>query len=124
MVLPGMCFGQVLRPKTLQAEVDPAALQVLLNELSAMNGVIKVVHDGMLVGLLAESEFALSSAAKKVDADALWRGEADVPSPSKIASWLQSQPLDTTVIVDRQPPGHAPTPHRVFSASFERQYLQ
>lgn len=123
-VLPGMCFGQVLRPRTLQAEVDPAALQVLLNELSAMDGVIKVVHDGMLVGLLAESEFALSSAAKKVDADALWRGEADVPSPSKIASWLQSQPLDTTVIVDRQPPGHAPTPHRVFSATFERQYLQ
>jgi nicotinate dehydrogenase subunit B len=124
MVLPRMCFGQVFRPKTLQAAVDPAALQVLLTELSATDGVITAVHDGMLVGLLAESEFALARAAKKVDADAIWAGEADVPSPTKIASWLQSQPLDTTVIVDRQPPGHAPTPHRVFSATFERQYLQ
>ena len=124
MVLPGMLHGQVLRPRTLQAEVDSAVLQELLNELSAVPGVIKVVHDGMLVGVLAESEFALSQAAKKVDADELWSGEADVPSPGKLAAWLQSQPLDTTVIVDQQPPGHAPTPHRAFSAAFERQYLQ
>ena len=112
MVLPGMLHGQVLRPRTLQAEVDSAVLQELLSELSAVPGVIKVVHDGMLVGVLAESEFALSQAAKKVDADELWSGEADVPSPGKLAAWLQSQPLDTTVIVDQQPPGHAPTPHR------------
>ena len=124
MTLPGMVHGQVLRPKTLQAEVDMAVLQELLNALSSVPGVIKVVHDGMLVGVLAESEFALAQAAKKVDADELWSGEADVPSPTKLAAWLQSQPLDTTVIVDQQPPGHAPTPHRVFSATFERQYLQ
>lgn len=124
IALPGMVHGQVLRPKTLQTEVDSAVLQELLNELSSVPGVIKVVHDGMLIGVLAESEFALSQASKKVDADELWSGEADVPSPSKLATWLQSQPLDTTVIVDQQPPGHASTPHRVFSATFERQYLQ
>lgn len=124
MALPGMLHGQVLRPKTLQAEVDSAVLQRLLSELSAVPGVVKVVHDGLLVGVLAESEFALSQAAKKLDPDELWSGEADVPSPGKLAAWLQSQPLDTTVIVDQQPPGHAPTPHRAFSAAFERQYLQ
>ena len=124
MVLPGMCFGQVFRPKTLQAEVNQAALLPLSNALSALDGIIKVVHDGMLVGVLAESEYALSKAAGKVDPQAIWRGEADVPSPSRLAAWLKSQPLDTTVIVDQKPQATAAGPVRVFRAEFERQYLQ
>ncbi len=123
MVLPDMCFGQVFRPKTLQADVDPAALQVLLNELSALQGVIKVVYDGILIGVLAEAENALAKAARKVQAAGIWSGEADVPSPSRLAAWLKSQPLDTTVILDQQPPTPVAGAVQVFRAEFERSYL-
>jgi CO/xanthine dehydrogenase Mo-binding subunit len=124
MNLPHMCFGQVFRPRTLQADVEAAALKQTLNELSAIEGVIKVVHDGMLIGVLAECESALAKAAKLVDGDELWSGEAAVPAASKLASWLQSQPLDTTVIVDQQPAAPQPTPERVFTAEYGRAYLQ
>jgi nicotinate dehydrogenase subunit B len=124
MVLPGMFFGQVFRPKTLQAEVNEAVAARLEDELSQIDGVIKVVRDGILIGVLADSEYVLSQAAKKVHADDLWDGEAEVPSPSRLASWLKSQPLDTTVILDQQPQSPVASPARVFRAEFERPYLQ
>ena len=123
MVLPRMCFGQVFRPRTLQSEVDEAALQEVVEKLSALDGIVEVVHDGMLLGVLAESEYALSQTAGKVDADEIWSGEVDVPSPIRLAEWLKAQPLDTTVIVDQQPAACA-SPARVFRAEFGRAYLQ
>lgn len=124
MVLPGMFFGQVFRPKTLQAEVNEAVAARLEAELSQIDGVIQVVRDGILIGVLAESEYVLSQAARKVHADDLWDGEAEAPSPSRLASWLKSKPLDTTVILDQQPQSAVAGPARVFRAEFERPYLQ
>jgi len=122
--LPGMCHGAVFRPRILQADVDEAAWARLEPELAAIEGVVEVVRDGMLVGVLAEAEHVLSQAGRKVEQANLWRGTAPGPAPHRLAAWLKSQPLDTTVILDRE----AQAPHagatRVFRAEYGRAWLQ
>ena len=133
IVLPRMCFGQVFRPKTLTAEVDTQALTRLVQELAGLAGVIKVVQDGILVGLLAEAEHVLAQADKKAQKADIWRGAADVPSPARLADWLKTQPLDTTVIVEQRPATPLPRPRpclpgrlraQLFAARVDRPVLR
>jgi CO/xanthine dehydrogenase Mo-binding subunit len=119
-----MCLGQVFRPKTLDAQVDESSAQRLQEEVAQLPGVSKVIRDGMLFGVLAESEHVLAQASKKVLAAELWRGAAQVPSAGRISEWLKSQPLDTTVILDQRPEAVAAQPARTFRAEYERPYLQ
>jgi nicotinate dehydrogenase subunit B len=123
-VLPGMCFGQVFRPTTLLAQVNEPVAARLLQELTQLEGVIKVTRDGILVGVLAQAEHVLAKAAKKVEAADLWHGSVDVPGPGALGAWLKAQPLDTTVILDQQPQAAAIAPAQTFRAEFSRPYLQ
>jgi nicotinate dehydrogenase subunit B len=135
LVLPRMAYGAVFRPKALQAPLDEAAWEQLAPQLTAMEGVVKVVRDGMLVGVLAEAEHVLDKAAKRVEKAALWVsapspsggglgwGQSTVPSNAELSTWLKSQPLDTTTILERQPPSPAHPPARTFRAEYGRAYL-
>ncbi len=143
--LPGMCHGAVFRPKALQAQVDEAAWAALQPQLAAIEGVIDVVRDGMLVGVLAHAEHVLVQAGKKVEKADLWlhtpspagggSGRGQSPSggglgwghlqrPNQIADWLKSQPLDTAVILDQQPSSPPAGAARVFRAEYGRAWLQ
>jgi len=123
-VLPGMCFGQAFRPATMLAQVNEAVAARLLQELAQLQGVVKVWRDGLLIGVLAEAENVLGKAAKKIEAADLWHGNVDAPRPGAVGAWLKAQPLDTTVIVDQQPPSAIGAPAQTFQAEFERPYLQ
>jgi nicotinate dehydrogenase subunit B len=123
LVLPRMAYGAVFRPKTLQAQVDEAAWEQLAPQLAAIEGVVKVVRDGLLVGVLAEAEHVLDKAGKRVEKAALWAARADAPSNAELTKWLKSQPLDTTTILERQPPSPAHPPVRTFRAEYGRAYL-
>jgi nicotinate dehydrogenase subunit B len=123
-VLPDMCFGQVFRPTTMLGQVNDAAAVRLLQELAQLEGVIKVTRDGLLIGVLAESEFALAKAAKKVEAADVWHGSVEVPRPGTVGAWLKAQPLETSVILDQQPQPATSVPTQTFRAEFERPYLQ
>lgn len=130
MVLPQQCYGQVFRPRTLLAELNAVAAQRLVDCLRELDGVIAVPRDGLLIGVVTRSERVLEQAARQVArcaADAgLWSGLADVPSPARVVEWLRSQPLDTSVVLDRSEPrgqGEAET-GRVFRAEYARPYLQ
>jgi CO/xanthine dehydrogenase Mo-binding subunit len=118
----GLLRGQVFRPRTLQAQVDEAAWSRLQPRLQAIDGVVQVVRDGLLVGVLAEGEHALAQAAGRVALANLWQGSADVPQPHEVSAWLQSQPRDSTVILQRQ--DEAAAPARVFRAEYGRGWLQ
>ena len=124
LALPDMCFGQVFRPKTLLAQMNEAAARRLEDELTRLAGVIQVIRDGILIGVLAEAENVLAKAAAKVQAASPWRGVADVPPARDIAAWLKSQPLETSVILDQRPQAPMAGPARVFRAEYERPYLQ
>ena len=127
-VLPGMCHGLVLRPATLQAEAIEDELQALQRELSAQPGVLRVHRDGLLLGVLSETERTLLRIASRYE-EALaqgryWRAQVEVPPPEDLPHWLQSQPLDTTVVVDRPAaPGQEAPVHRV-SAQYHRPFWQ
>jgi nicotinate dehydrogenase subunit B len=124
LVLPDMCFGQVFRPKTLLAEMNEAAAKRLEDELTRQAGVIRVMRDGILIGVLADAENVFANAARKVRSADPWRGAAAVPPARAIAAWLKSQPLETSVILDQRPQAPIAGPARVFRADFERPYLQ
>lgn len=130
--LPGMCHGAVFRPKALQAQVDEAAWSALEPQLATIEGVIAVVRDGMLVGVLAQAEHVLAQAGKKVEKANLWSpspaggglGWGHLKHPRQLADWLKSQPLDTTVILDQQPASPPTGVARVFRAEYGRAWLQ
>lgn len=118
----GMLHGAVFRPRTLQAQVHESVWTRLLPRLEAIEGVEQVVRDGLLVGVLAEGEHALAQAAERVALAGLWQDETEVPPPHAVSHWLQSQPLDSTVIQQRR--DEAPDAARVFSAEYGRGWLQ
>lgn len=120
----GMCRGQVFRPAVLQATMDDASWEALALRLRALPGIVKVVRDGLLLGVLAESAHALERSARIVAQADLWRGEVDVPAPDDVPRWLRSQPLETATLVDRRPEAPLPAATRVWQAEFGRGWLQ
>jgi nicotinate dehydrogenase subunit B len=121
LVLPGMLHGRVFRPATLQGQVDEARWPALQSELAALPGVLQVVRDGMLLGVIAGDEHALARASVKVTKAQPWSGTADVPAPHLLATWLKTQPLETSVVrAPQQAPANAA---RVFRAEYARAYL-
>ncbi|HWI81760.1 xanthine dehydrogenase family protein molybdopterin-binding subunit, partial [Ramlibacter sp.] len=132
LVLPRMRHGAVFRPKVLQAQPDEAAWAELEPRLAALDGVVTVVRDGLLVGVIAEAEHLLAKAAKMVEKAQPWTPTAaagtsqgpSVPAAGQLAAWLRSQPLDSTPILDRKPAQALPPPARVFRAEYGRAYLQ
>jgi nicotinate dehydrogenase subunit B len=130
MVLPGMCYGRVFRPRTLSATLDPTAAQRLVDQLRASDGIWAVPRDGLLIGVIALSEYALAQAARRVAraevADGLWSGAADVPTAAGVVAWLQSRPLETTVVLERSDPvaRHGTGRGTRYRAEYDRPYLQ
>lgn len=107
-VMPGsshpMCHGMVFRPGTLRAEVIESDLQNLETELKHTAGVLQVVRDGLLLGVLTDTEHVLGQIARKMEKDIalgkFWQCTTEVPDPLDLSTWLKAQALDTTVVAD------------------------
>lgn len=127
-LLPGMCHGLVLRPATLMAEAVEDELQALQHELQAQPGVLRVHRDGLLLGVLAETEHLLTQIAHRFEQGLAqgryWRCQAEVPDPENLPAWLQAQPLDTTVVVDVPASEGRDPPVQRLSAQYHRPFLQ
>lgn len=127
-VLPGMCHGLVLRPATLMAEAVEDELQALQHELQAQPGVLRVHRDGLLLGVLAETEHLLTQIAHRFEQGLAqgryWRCQAEVPDPENLPAWLQAQPLGTTVVVDVPASEGRDPPVQRLSAQYHRPFLQ
>lgn len=126
-VLPNMCHGMVFRPSTLTAEVIAHDMQALVHHVQTQSGVLRVHQDGLLLGVLTETEYALSKIVQHIEDGVaqgkFWRCHADVPDAHELPSWLKAQPLDTTVVADTT--RHASTDTlQVLHAEFHRPYLQ
>ena len=141
LTLPGMCHGMVFRPGTMTAEVIENDMQALVAELrdpqGAFHSDILCVHrNGLLLGVLTQSEHVLLQIAKKIEAGAaegrFWRCHAQVPDHQDLPGWLKAQTLDTTVVVDTgdSAAGAVPTaepttaPLQHWRAEFHRPFWQ
>ena len=132
-VMPGrthlMCHGMVFRPGTLSAEVIEDDMQALVTRLHATAGVLKVVRDGLLLGVLTETEHALGQIARKIEEGAaagqFWRFDAEVPDLQDLPNWLKKQARETTVVADTTLPANGDhAVHQRMSAEFQRPFLQ
>ncbi len=127
-VLPGMCHGLVFRPGTLTAEVIDSDMHDLQSALQATPGVIRVVRNGLLLGVLTETEHVLGQIAQKIESEAaqgrLWHCQAEVPDLQDVPTWLKAQPLDTTVVVDTRCELADSDDLQRVSAEFHRPFLQ
>jgi nicotinate dehydrogenase subunit B len=126
-VLPNMCHGMVFRPSTLTAQVIAAEMQSLIQHLEKQPGVLGVHLDGLLLGVLTETEFALSLVVKHIEEGVAqrqyWRCYAEMPDAASLSTWLKAQALDTTVVTDTGNASHDETLQHI-SAEFHRPYLQ
>jgi CO/xanthine dehydrogenase Mo-binding subunit len=126
-VLPNMCHGMVFKPSTLTAEVIAHDMQALVQHVQTQSGVLHVQQDGLLLGVLTETEYALSKIVKYIEDGVtqgkFWRCHAEVPDANDLSSWLKAQPLDTTVVADIV--SDAPTNVvQYLKAEFHRPYVQ
>jgi nicotinate dehydrogenase subunit B len=126
-VLPNMCHGMVFRPGTLTAEVITHDMQALVHHVQAQSGVLRVHQDGLLLGVLTDTEYALSKIVRYIEDGVaqgkFWRCHADVPDAHDLPNWLKAQTLDTTVVADttREAPTNAV---QYLRAEFHRPYVQ
>ncbi len=126
-VLPDMCHGMVFRPGTLTAEVITHDMQALVHHVQAQSGVLRVHQDGLLLGVLTDTEYALSKIVRYIEDGVaqgkFWRCHAEVPDANDLPNWLKAQALVTTVVADIT--SEAPTNAvQYLRAEFHRPYLQ
>jgi nicotinate dehydrogenase subunit B len=102
-----MCHGMVFRPSTLNAEVIEYDMQALVMALKGQAGVLKVVRDGVLLGVLTQTERVLGQIAQRIENGAaqgqIWRNAAETPDLQNLSAWLKAQSLETTEVVNTWP---------------------
>jgi CO/xanthine dehydrogenase Mo-binding subunit len=116
--LPQMVHGCVLRPPS----ADATLLGVDDAEVRALAGVLAVVRDGSLVGVLAESESAVNLARQKLAVRTAWTPGAPLPDQGSLAAWLRTQDAELS-IVDSKSAAVSQPPARTVRASYTRPYI-
>ena len=114
-VLPGMLHGRVLRPESARARLTD------LNEEAAraVAGFVAVVRDGSFAGVVCETEAAAESALAALSKGASWSEGATLPDENDLATFLKTQPVESTVIDTR-----AATTPATTARTLKRQYVR
>jgi nicotinate dehydrogenase subunit B len=113
--LPGMLHGRVLRSEI------PSAKLVELREDGARGvaGLVAIVRDGNFAGVVSETEDGAEAALKALRKGAVWSARETLPDENKLAEWLKSQPVESTVIDKKATPRTGPK-----SRTLRRQYTR
>ncbi len=93
--LPGMLHARLVRPP------GPAAKLVSLDESSVNNvpGLVKVVHRGNFIGVVAEREEQAIQASKQLKVE--WQAASAYPRMEDLHKWIRSQPTEESVLVEK-----------------------
>ncbi len=94
VALEGMLHGRVLRPEVSGARIES------LNETAAraIAGCIAVVRDGSFAGVVCESERSAELALTALRKGTTWSGGEGLPDENDLASFLKSQPVESTIV--------------------------
>jgi nicotinate dehydrogenase subunit B len=112
---PGVLHGRVLRP-----EISGAKLADLKEDgARAVAGLVAVVRDGCFAGVVCETEHGAETALKALRKNTTWFGGDALPDEDDLASFLKSQPAESTVIDTRK----APSPVAI-ARTIKRQYVR
>ncbi|MFO1111738.1 MAG: molybdopterin cofactor-binding domain-containing protein [Bradyrhizobium sp.] len=95
--LPGTLHGRVLRP-----EFSGARLMSLQEDgARAIPGLVAIVRNGSFSGVICETEHAAEAAVRALRKGATWSGGDALPDEDDLASFLKSQPAESTIIDTR-----------------------
>lgn len=115
---PGTLHGRVLRPELSGAKL------VELREDGARKvaGLVAIVRDGNFAGVVCETEHSADAALKALHKGATWSGGEPMPDEDDLASFLKSQPVESTVIDTRNATA-SPTVARTIRRQYIRPYI-
>ncbi|HZO21186.1 MAG TPA: molybdopterin cofactor-binding domain-containing protein [Steroidobacteraceae bacterium] len=118
---PGMLHARVVRPPGYRA----ALLEVNVNEVESMPGVMKVVRNGSFLAVIAQREFQAIQAMWSLAREARWSAGAALPDGSDIRQLLLGLPTRDETILDTQPNPARPSNHGLLTleASYSRPYI-
>ncbi len=115
---PGTLHGRVLRP-----EVSGAKLGDLKEgDTRDVSGLVAIVRDGSFAGVVCETEHAAEAALKALRRGARWSGGDTLPDENDLASFLKSQPVESTVI-DTRKAASSPATARTIRRQYVRPYI-
>jgi CO/xanthine dehydrogenase Mo-binding subunit len=122
LVLPGMVHGRMVRPPSPAAELlDWDAASV-----SGWEGVVAVVRDGSLAGVIAQTEALAERASAALAGSARWRESGTLPDVDALPAWLKTLPtVDLRLGDDEempQPPAGAAS--RTVRAAYSKPFIK
>ena len=121
--LPGLLHGRILRPAASHARLR----SVDQGRVLACDGVIAVVRDGSLLGVLAETERQAEQALAALGDAAVWdMADGALPDQDALPVWLRTQPIDGKVVACKGDPSlgaNQPQVSRTLRASFAKPFL-
>jgi CO/xanthine dehydrogenase Mo-binding subunit len=118
MRVPGMLFGRVLRPPAYDAEL----LEVDLEPIDRMPGVVASVRDGRFLGIVAEREEQAIAAREALSNAAKWSLKPSLPAQAEIHEFLKSLPSRPTTANAESAAASDSGARRAFAASYTRPY--
>ncbi|MBO0710706.1 MAG: xanthine dehydrogenase family protein molybdopterin-binding subunit, partial [Acetobacteraceae bacterium] len=112
----GMLHARIVRQPSAGAilnSVDTAAIE-------AMPGVVKVIHDGSFLAVVAAREWQAIKAWRALSDACAWEESAALPDQATIFDTLQALPVHDNVVLQRANPADAPI--RELKARYTRPY--
>jgi nicotinate dehydrogenase subunit B len=118
MALPGMLYGRVLHPPSTSAALKEFDLSLV----QALPGVVAVVRDGSFIGVVADNEYLVTVALKKLSLLAQWQETAALPDMHDLSAYLRAQPVETSMVGEMQStPASASEPLAALSDGLHQQ---
>jgi nicotinate dehydrogenase subunit B len=117
MRLPGMLHARIVRPPSYGAKL----LDVDLDSIAKMTGVVKVLRDGNFLAVVAYREFQAIQAMSALSRAARWQESAVLPDQAHLQKSLLEWPAQDQVIFDKHEPT-GPASHTL-EATYTRPYL-
>ena len=114
----GMLYGQVVRPPTYKAKLA----SVDTSSVEKMPGVVKVVRNGSLLGVITEREEQAIAAAKALFDAAKWDVEKALPGTDGMQDWLVSAKPARVIETMKKPRGAGEPAAKTVEATYYRPY--
>ena len=116
-ILPGMLFGRVIRPPAPAATLDG------VGEVDLPAGMVAQVRDGSFLGVIAETDRAAVTAAKRLAQAARWTVRESLPDEDDLKGFLLSQPTEDQPVVRRADSEAAAQVSQTRAAEFTRPFI-
>jgi nicotinate dehydrogenase subunit B len=115
--LPGMVHARVVRQPSIGARL----IEVNVDRVQAMPGVIKVVRDGSYLAVVAQDEWQAILAMRELAAGAKWEETIELPPSNTIHDVLTKLPTQEISVADTQ--GAAGPAVQTLEARYTKPYL-